>query len=260
MLQFLLWCGRPSQTAVLSAPLSVCSTTLWVGQLDKRTQQQDVACLLEEFGQIESINMIPPRGCAYIVMVHRQDAFRALQKLSRGPYKVNQKTIKIAWALNKGIKAEYKQYWDVELGVTYIPWNKVKPEDLESFREGGMLDGDTLCPEWKGLLGVDVERPGERAQNGGLEPAHAEDAAAAAASSRAQVKRSGFQVMRRVKNSPPAPAFASSRLLADLNRRFSQAAVEMWRRALCAYREVSRVENLLNKKIIPFCVCVQFLS
>ncbi|KAG5837482.1 hypothetical protein ANANG_G00239730 [Anguilla anguilla] len=166
--------------------LSVCSTTLWVGQLDKRTQQQDVACLLEEFGQIESINMIPPRGCAYIVMVHRQDAFRALQKLSRGPYKVNQKTIKIAWALNKGIKAEYKQYWDVELGVTYIPWNKVKPDDLESFREGGMLDGDTLCPEWKGLLGVDMERSGERAQNGGLEPAHAEDAAAAA-SSRAQM-------------------------------------------------------------------------
>lgn len=36
---------------------SVCSTTLWVGQLDKRTQQQDVACLLEEFGQIESINV-----------------------------------------------------------------------------------------------------------------------------------------------------------------------------------------------------------
>ncbi len=37
--------------------LSVCSTTLWVGQLDKRTQQQDVACLLEEFGQIDSINV-----------------------------------------------------------------------------------------------------------------------------------------------------------------------------------------------------------
>ncbi|KAJ8256696.1 hypothetical protein COCON_G00188480 [Conger conger] len=162
---------------IKSGTLSVCSTTLWVGQLDKRTQQQDVACLLEEFGQIESINMIPPRGCAYIVMVHRQDAFRALQKLSRGPYKVNQKSIKIAWALNKGIKPEYKSYWDVELGVTYIPWNKVKPEDLESFREGGMLDTDTLCPEWKGLLG-DVERSGECAQNGGPEPAPAEEATA----------------------------------------------------------------------------------
>ncbi|XP_064129250.1 SR-related and CTD-associated factor 4 isoform X2 [Loxodonta africana] len=150
---------------------SVCSTTLWVGQLDKRTTQQDVASLLEEFGPIESINMIPPRGCAYIVMVHRQDAYRALQKLSRGNYKVNQKSIKIAWALNKGIKADYKQYWDVELGVTYIPWDKVKPEELESFCEGGMLDSDTLNPDWKGI----PKKPeNEVAQNGGAETAHTE--------------------------------------------------------------------------------------
>ncbi|KAK5858549.1 hypothetical protein PBY51_002682 [Eleginops maclovinus] len=131
-----------------SETLSICSTTLWVGQLDKRTQQQDVACLLEEFGQIESINMIPPRGCAYIVMIHRQDAFKALQKLSRGSHKVNQKTIKIAWALNKGIKAEFKQYWDVELGVTYIPWAKIGEAQLEELKEGGVLDLDTLSPEW----------------------------------------------------------------------------------------------------------------
>uniref|UniRef100_A0A8C9PLB9 SR-related CTD associated factor 4 n=1 Tax=Spermophilus dauricus TaxID=99837 RepID=A0A8C9PLB9_SPEDA len=150
---------------------SVCSTTLWVGQLDKRTTQQDVASLLEEFGPIESINMIPPRGCAYIVMVHRQDAYRALQKLSRGNYKVNQKSIKIAWALNKGIKADYKQYWDVELGVTYIPWDKVKPEELESFCEGGMLDSDTLNPDWKGI----PKKPeNEVAQNGGAESSHTE--------------------------------------------------------------------------------------
>nr|AAQ91056.1 LRRGT00100 [Rattus norvegicus] len=151
--------------------LSVCSTTLWVGQLDKRTTQQDVASLLEEFGPIESINMIPPRGCAYIVMVHRQDAYRALQKLSRGNYKVNQKSIKIAWALNKGIKADFKQYWDVELGVTYIPWDKVKAEELESFCEGGMLDSDTLNPDWKGI----PKKPeNEVAQNGGAEASHTE--------------------------------------------------------------------------------------
>lgn len=52
----------------------------------------------------------------------------------------------IAWALNKGIKAEYKQYWDVEQGVTYIPWIKTKAEDLEGFKEGGMLDPDSLSP------------------------------------------------------------------------------------------------------------------
>ncbi|XP_033865204.2 SR-related and CTD-associated factor 4-like isoform X2 [Acipenser ruthenus] len=159
--------------------LSVCSTTLWVGQLDKRTQQQDVANLLEEFGQIESINMIPPRGCAYIVMVHREDAYRALHKLSRGSFKVNQKAIKIAWALNKGIKPEYKQYWDVDLGVTYIPWAKVKTEDLASFCEGGILDNETLCPEWKNHSN-DSEKTDEVSQNGGSEATQVGDAPIAA--------------------------------------------------------------------------------
>lgn len=128
--------------------LSVCSTTLWVGQLDKKTQQSDVMSLLEEFGQISSINMIPPRGCAYIVMVHRQDANTALNKLSRGSYKVNQKPMKIAWALNKGIKSVHKKFWDVERGVTYIPWAKVKVEELDTYREGGMLDEESLNPAW----------------------------------------------------------------------------------------------------------------
>ncbi|KAM3874740.1 SR-related and CTD-associated factor 4-like [Diretmus argenteus] len=154
--------GLPS---IKSETLSVCSTTLWVGQLDKRTQQADVMSLLEEFGQIESINMIPPRGCAYIVMVHRQDAYTALHKLSSGSFKVNQKPIKIAWALNKGIKSTHKKFWDVERGVTYVPWSKVKVEELESFREGGMLDADTLNPEWKAAR--DLTTPA--AVNGALE-------------------------------------------------------------------------------------------
>lgn len=118
--------------------------------------------------------MIPPRGCAYIVMTHRQDAYRALQKLSRGSYKVNQKAIKvskqcscflskhlttlsngticvsvspqIAWALNKGIKSELKPFWDVELGVTYVPWSKIREVQLEELKEGGVLDVETLAP------------------------------------------------------------------------------------------------------------------
>lgn len=52
----------------------------------------------------------------------------------------------IAWALNKGIKAEFKQYWDVELGVTYIPWSKIREAQLEELKEGGILDVDTLSP------------------------------------------------------------------------------------------------------------------
>ncbi|XP_055022910.1 SR-related and CTD-associated factor 4-like isoform X2 [Boleophthalmus pectinirostris] len=134
--------------AIKPETLSVCSTTLWVGQLDKKTQQADIMLLLEDFGQIESVNMIPPRGCAYIVMIHRQDANTALNKLSRGSFRVNQKPFKIAWALNKGIKSAHKKFWDVEHGVTYIPWSKVKMEELESYREGGIIDADTVNPAW----------------------------------------------------------------------------------------------------------------
>lgn len=39
---------------------AVCSTTLWVGQVDKKATQQDLTNLFEEFGQIESINVSLP--------------------------------------------------------------------------------------------------------------------------------------------------------------------------------------------------------
>ena len=52
----------------------------------------------------------------------------------------------IAWALNKGIKPDLKPLWDVELGVTYIPWAKIREDQLEDIQEGGMLDVDTLSP------------------------------------------------------------------------------------------------------------------
>ncbi|XP_055361888.1 SR-related and CTD-associated factor 8 isoform X2 [Betta splendens] len=136
---------------IRSKTLSVCSTTLWVGQVDKKATQQDLTNLFEEYGQIESINMIPPRGCAYICMVHRQDAYRARQKLSTGSFKIGSKVIKIAWALNKGVKQEYKQFWDVDLGVTYIPWEKVKLDDLDGFAEGGIIDQETVNDEWEAV-------------------------------------------------------------------------------------------------------------
>ncbi|XP_029327209.1 protein SCAF8 isoform X5 [Mus caroli] len=151
---------------VRSKTLSVCSTTLWVGQVDKKATQQDLTNLFEEFGQIESINMIPPRGCAYVCMVHRQDSFRALQKLSSGSYKIGSKVIKIAWALNKGVKTEYKQFWDVDLGVTYIPWEKVKVDDLDGFAEGGMIDQETVNAEWETVKASEpVKEPVQTAQS-----------------------------------------------------------------------------------------------
>ncbi|KAI5625433.1 splicing factor, arginine/serine-rich 15 isoform X1 [Silurus asotus] len=129
-------------------------------QLDKKTQQQDVSSLMEEFGQIESINMIRPRGCAYIIMVHRQDAYTALSKLSRGNVKINHKSFKIAWAMNKGVTGRFKKYWNMELGVTYVPWEKLKDTEISALREGAVLDQETLKPEWASMLG-EFAKPAE---------------------------------------------------------------------------------------------------
>lgn len=46
--------------------------------------------------------------------------------------------------MNKGIKTDLKKYWDVERGVTYVPWEKVKPDGILNLQEGGMLDSETL--------------------------------------------------------------------------------------------------------------------
>lgn len=32
----------------------------------------------------------------------------------------------------------------MDLGVTYIPWEKVKVDDLDGFAEGGIIDQETV--------------------------------------------------------------------------------------------------------------------
>lgn len=60
------------------------------------------------------------------------------------PPPLNLLYFQIAWALNKGVKTEYKQFWDADLGVSYIPWEKVKLDNLDGFAEGGMIDQETV--------------------------------------------------------------------------------------------------------------------
>ena len=61
----------------------VCSTTLWVGHLSKLVGDEELSDAFGEFGAIESINLIPPRGCAFICMNRRQDAAKALKDLNK---------------------------------------------------------------------------------------------------------------------------------------------------------------------------------
>lgn len=48
---------KPDDCLIPQTSTKVCSTTLWVGQVDKKATQQDLTNLFEEFGQIESINV-----------------------------------------------------------------------------------------------------------------------------------------------------------------------------------------------------------
>uniref|UniRef100_A0A0K2UEB3 Putative LOC100120342 [Nasonia vitripennis] n=2 Tax=Caligidae TaxID=72034 RepID=A0A0K2UEB3_LEPSM len=134
--------------------LSVCSTTLWVGHLSRLVAEDHLSDIFGEYGEIVSIDLIPPRGCAFVCMNRRMDAAKALKSLYK--YKINNKPIILAWAPGKGMKdKQWKDYWDVDLGVSYIPINKLDPQvNMADLEEGGMFDEDTM-PEWmKTMRGV----------------------------------------------------------------------------------------------------------
>ncbi|XP_039481014.1 SR-related and CTD-associated factor 4 isoform X2 [Drosophila santomea] len=129
--------------------LSVCSTTLWVGHLSKLVYQEELSDTFGEYGDIVSIDQIVPRGCAFIVMNRRQDAHKAMQALKN--HKLQGRAITISWAAGKGVKSkEWKDFWDLELGVTYIPWSKLSSDtDFDALEEGGMFDEDTMPIQMK---------------------------------------------------------------------------------------------------------------
>lgn len=73
--------------------LSVCSTTLWVGHLSKLVQAEDLSDAFGGIGDVISIDLVPPRGCAFIVMNRRRDASRAIAKLNK--HKMHGKAITV---------------------------------------------------------------------------------------------------------------------------------------------------------------------
>lgn len=109
--------------------------------------QEELSDTFGEYGDIVSIDQIVPRGCAFIVMNRRQDAHKAMQVLKN--HKLQGRAISISWAAGKGVKSkEWKDFWDLDLGVTYIPWNKIdETTDFDALEEGGMFDEDSM-PGW----------------------------------------------------------------------------------------------------------------
>uniref|UniRef100_A0A2S2Q540 Protein SCAF8 n=2 Tax=Sipha flava TaxID=143950 RepID=A0A2S2Q540_9HEMI len=127
--------------------LAVVSTTLWVGHLSKLIHQDDLYGLFQPIGDIVSLNLISPRGCAFLCMNRRQDAARIMSKYQGE--RLQGKPMTIAWAPGQAMKdKEWKDYWEIDDGVSYIPWEKLNKEiDYDELEIGGMLDEDTM-PEW----------------------------------------------------------------------------------------------------------------
>ncbi len=138
----------------------ICSKTLWLGHLTKSISEEYVIEKLNELLPnssriISEVNLIPPRGCAYVEFADRALAAQCLNKMKQG-YRMDGNSIKVAWATNKGINDDkkMKKYWNVEVGCTYIPWielmtsnsgsNTLEPIDLVKLTEGGLIDEDSI--------------------------------------------------------------------------------------------------------------------
>lgn len=58
----------------------------------------------------------------------------------------------VAWAPGIGVKeSEFRDRWDVDVGATYIMWDKL-PDDLTPLIGGGIIDEDTLPEHLKGKI------------------------------------------------------------------------------------------------------------
>ena len=56
--------------------------------------------------------------------------------------------MQLAWAPGKGVKGkEYKEHFDADQGVAFIPWSKLGTNvDLQALGEGSWIDPETLPP------------------------------------------------------------------------------------------------------------------
>lgn len=66
----------------------------------------------------------------------------------------------MAWAPGKGVKGkDLKDYWEGDLGVSYIPYAKLKHDiDIDMIEDGGMIDEETM-PDW---MKEKVEKMGKK--------------------------------------------------------------------------------------------------
>jgi hypothetical protein len=170
--------------------VTICSKTIWLGHLNKSTSEEtlikellniigsssSLTCSVSNFKSmsndekqkwfIVSVDLIPPRGCAFVEFNERRTAHKCLEKMKDG-YKIDTNYVKVAWATNRGInnnnsnnsssnnikENRVKKYWNVELGCTYVPFEdldnpKFDPSELAKWAEGGLIDEESLTSQY----------------------------------------------------------------------------------------------------------------
>merc|ERR1739838_661713 len=129
--------------------ISVCSKTIWVGNIPTKVNQTDLEQTVSKFGEFESINMIPPRGCAFIVMKTRHEANYAVRKMKH--MRLGGKSLKCDWAPSKEMPDDQKKSWVKEHGVNYVP----APAHIEQFKylsSWGLVDEESVPEQFKALV------------------------------------------------------------------------------------------------------------
>ena len=64
-----------------------------MGHLSKLVAEDELSDLFGEYGEVNTIFLIPPRGCAFVCMNRRMDASKALKELHK--YKLQGKPITV---------------------------------------------------------------------------------------------------------------------------------------------------------------------
>ncbi|KAL5010493.1 hypothetical protein ScPMuIL_012798 [Solemya velum] len=68
---------------VKDSHLSVCSTTLWIGHINNRTTEEELREEIEKYGTIDTLHMIPPRGCAFVCLYKKKGSFQSIRSFER---------------------------------------------------------------------------------------------------------------------------------------------------------------------------------
>ncbi|WAR07345.1 SCAF4-like protein [Mya arenaria] len=135
--------------AVRANFVTICTTTIWIGHLNKFTSEEELKTELERYGPVININMVPPRGCAYVVMENRKDANKAIDRLKGS--KLKGSALKTAWAQSGSIRGSaFKDSWDLDEGAIYVPWDSM-PADLTTFLDGAIIDAESLPEHLKDI-------------------------------------------------------------------------------------------------------------